>query len=254
MSIFGPGGYTVGMARRATEGSTALAEQATEDDRAGCRRLAPAGHKGYLSLAKQAEADLRPFLATVNVDHVGEEGKGRNLEKRTEGIAKALATQHRTYGDAVLGLAHWSLDDFASFDARMHELKLSVGDRAALKRALSKVIEKSKEPPSRCAATVKCGDVTLKLSLTPKFMAKPLSDAVLAPFLKAYSKKMGVDPVLTPADIESVELEEEAIEDVNAAVSSIVKSEDVSMSITLKPADWRAAGAPAGAEALADID
>jgi hypothetical protein len=41
------------------------------------------------------------------------------------------------------------------------------------------------------ACKVSCGDVTLKITLTPKLLKKPFEEAVLAPFLKAYSKKVG---------------------------------------------------------------
>ena len=41
-------------------------------------------------------------------------------------------------------------------------------------------------------ARVTCGDVTLKLTLSEKLLARPFADAVLSPFLKAYGKKTGV--------------------------------------------------------------
>jgi hypothetical protein len=40
------------------------------------------------------------------------------------------------------------------------------------------------------ACKVSCGDVTLKITLTPNLLKKPFEDAVLAPFLKAYFKKV----------------------------------------------------------------
>lgn len=40
------------------------------------------------------------------------------------------------------------------------------------------------------ACKMSCGDVTLKITLTPKLLKKPFEEAVLAPFLKAYSKKV----------------------------------------------------------------
>ena len=47
----------------------------------------------------------------------------------------------------------------------------------------------------------------LKLTLTPKQLEKKFRDAVLAPYLKAYSKKKGEDPVLTPDDVFSVTID-----------------------------------------------
>lgn len=44
---------------------------------------------------------------------------------------------------------------------------------------------------------VECNEVALKLTLTPKLLKKPLIDAVIRPYLKAYNKKQGAnaDPV-----------------------------------------------------------
>lgn len=42
---------------------------------------------------------------------------------------------------------------------------------------------------------VECNGVMLKLTLSPKQMAKPFADAILKPFLKAYSKKKGGNEV-----------------------------------------------------------
>lgn len=47
------------------------------------------------------------------------------------------------------------------------------------------------------ACVVSCDGVSLKLTLTPKMLKKPLDEAVLAPFLKAFSKK--ARPWLVPA-------------------------------------------------------
>lgn len=48
---------------------------------------------------------------------------------------------------------------------------------------------------------VECNGVMLKLTLTPQQMEKPFSDAVLKPFLKAYSKKKGLQ---TEVDVKQV--------------------------------------------------
>ena len=53
-----------------------------------------------------------------------------------------------------------------------------------LKRKLSAHDEACKAPTTNCVATVSSGEVMLKLTLTPKFMVRPLRDAVLNPFLK----------------------------------------------------------------------
>lgn len=247
MSIMNPG-YTVGAAQFASKGGVLPAEQANADDRSNATRTQPAGRMQYMSVAKQAEADLRPFLAEV----------GDGLERKAEVIAKALATQHCTWGNAVLGLAQWCWDDWENFSARLTGLKLTVGQLTKLKRALRAEQEKAMAPPTRCAVTVRCDAIVLKLSLTPKFMTRSLADAVLTPYLKAFSKKVGADPALTPADLESVELQGQMtlpVTDFNKTVAELARSEEHDLILKLKPANWRdMAAAPAGAEALADID
>eukprot|EP00966_Prymnesium_polylepis_P288268 6658460-Prymnesium_polylepis.2 len=49
---------------------------------------------------------------------------------------------------------------------------------------------------------VRCGDVELKITLTDKWLAKPLADALIEPFLGAYAKKMGAH--LTSGDVARV--------------------------------------------------
>ena len=41
----------------------------------------------------------------------------------------------------------------------------------------------------KCACRTKCGEVELKITLTPKFLAKPLREALVEPFLKVYNKR-----------------------------------------------------------------
>ena len=40
-----------------------------------------------------------------------------------------------------------------------------------------------------CACRTRCGDVELKITLTAKFLARPLRDALVEPFLKAHNKR-----------------------------------------------------------------
>ena len=121
--------------------------------------------------------------------------------------------------------------DFEGWNMRMDALKISVGDMAKLKRALEK---RCRVPPSRCSATVVCGDVKLKLTLTPKFMEKPLSDALLAPFLKAYSKKAALAAPATVDDVATVKVDGELIDDYSAPVQKLVAREEAGVSIVLK--------------------
>lgn len=47
----------------------------------------------------------------------------------------------------------------------------------------------SAAPVESVAVRVKCGDVELKLTLTQKFLAKPLRDACIEPFLRVHNKR-----------------------------------------------------------------
>ena len=56
---------------------------------------------------------------------------------------------------------------------------------------------KSAPPQTKVVCTVTCADVTLKLTLTPKFLSRPLVDALVNPFLGAYNKRQppGMPPL-----------------------------------------------------------
>jgi len=60
---------------------------------------------------------------------------------------------------------------------------------------------------------VECNGVMLKLTLTAKQMKKPLADAVLRPFLKAYSKKAEppIDPPLDISNVRKVTLDSDSL-------------------------------------------
>ena len=59
--------------------------------------------------------------------------------------------------------------------------------------------------------TVECNGVKLKLTLTAKQLEKPFSDAVLKPFLAAYSKKQvpPIEPALSADSVAQVTVDSE---------------------------------------------
>ena len=74
------------------------------------------------------------------------------------------------------------------------DVGLYVGDIGKLRGALhswdpTKVVVPA---PTKCVVHARCGSVDLKVTLTAKFLAKPLTDVLLAPFLKAYCKRAGI--------------------------------------------------------------
>lgn len=87
-------------------------------------------------------------------------------------------------------------------------------------------------PPPRehdLVATVSCFHVTLRLTLTPKLLARPLNDALVAPFLKAYSKKAGVAGV---ADVAAVRVDGTEV-DATLPAGSLLFGERAAVTIAL---------------------
>ena len=85
------------------------------------------------------------------------------------------------------------------------------------------------------ATRVRCGDVELKLTLTAKQLDRPFDTAVIAPFLKAYSKKVGALEPVTLAQVSVVRVDDEQIGDLSLASSVVLLvSEVVETEIFLK--------------------
>ena len=64
------------------------------------------------------------------------------------------------------------------------------------------------------------GDVSLKLTLTAKQLQKPFDQAVIAPFLKAYSKRVGAAATLE--DVTCVKVDDVMIGDMTIAASVVL--------------------------------
>lgn len=95
----------------------------------------------------------------------------------------------------------------------------------------------------RCTR-VTCGDVSLKLTLTAKQLAKPFDQAVLAPFLKAYSKKVGT--TCTVDQVTCVKVDDVMLGDTTIAASVVLLTgETVDTEITLRAAAPQAPAKPA---------
>lgn len=80
----------------------------------------------------------------------------------------------------------------------------AIREKVALKPDTLAIADAAPSASARSAAAsddvgrpvrVECDGVALKLTLTPKQMQKPFVDAVLRPYLKAYSKKKGIAEV-----------------------------------------------------------
>lgn len=83
------------------------------------------------------------------------------------------------------------------------------------------------------STVVSCGDVSLKLTLTAKQLSKPFDQAVLAPFLKAYSKKTGA--TVSVDHITCVKVDDVMLGDPTIAASVVLlKGEAVDTEIFLR--------------------
>ena len=89
---------------------------------------------------------------------------------------------------------------------------------------------------------MECNGVVLKLSLTAKQMGKPFADALLKPFLKAYSKKKGLDKVVETKDVAQIVVDSEGqtkmeeIKDLHFPAEECLKmcGEDIEIEVRLK--------------------
>ena len=163
----------------------------------------------------EAAADIREFLVPLG------------LTKYTEKLTKALINNwQKTWTVALEGLTHWREGDRDGYSKRrdgsgktdsaekhgnaaapsltlsrlprrapgLIEMGLSVGQLGEVDRALSEynaARAPPPPPPEKVVARVRCGEVELKLTLTAKFLARSLSDALISPFLRAFDKKVG---------------------------------------------------------------
>lgn len=196
---------------------------------------------------QNTRACLSAFVHVATAAHVtcvDTSGLCSSLHRKK--IAKALATNaHRTWTCAVDGLKHWRQFDQPGMDGALHHIGISVGDRNKINRALNQWGQPKPEPPNKCIARVRLGQVDLKLTLTAKFLAKPFGEAVLTPFLKVYNKKM--DTETTIGDIEEVNVtqprvkgfrivhDETFLDDLAAPTSEYLKVESATLTVELKP-------------------
>lgn len=185
---------------------------------------------GVLSSEAQAVQDLTPWF------------KQKGVEKHVRRVAKALVNNsHRTYGNAMDGLAHWKFTNFEHYDSIMGgSLQLTVGDRGLITQAINAYKDHVEPPPvpTKLIIRVRCNEVELKLTLVAKFLAKPLTEALLKPFLAAYSKKALKGPASLD-DVKRVRLGEpgrpgDKIKDWTKDVASLIVPHHKYLAQTLK--------------------
>lgn len=187
-----------------------------------------------MSAAEVAEMDIREVMEAI--------GKAKCTEKVARGLVNNM---HRTWVNGVDGLHQWKLQNHTEWAAYLQKVGLSVGDVGKLSREIDKHREARAPPaapPDKVVALVRCADVELKLTLTAKFLAKPLRDALMVPFLKAYSKKQAAAADTTVDDVAVVEIDGEPVADFAAECATLFKSPEASVVLTLEAAPEAASG------------
>ena len=166
-----------------------------------------------LSASEQATAELQPMFDSIGLGY------------KCAAVASVMCKQrHRTWKTGVEGLTRWQSEDGTLFNSMLQErpIGLTITEVSKLNTALHSASAVA-AGPTKCEVRVRCEEVELKLTLTPKFLAKSLTDALVAPFLKAFSKRTGRDT--TAADVERVQLGTDSSVDVSAAGDVLLRDE-----------------------------
>jgi len=201
----------------------------------GLRHSNMAGTKGSvcrhaMTTAEVAAMDIRDVLEPI--------GKA----KLTDRIARGLVNNmHRTWVNGVDGLHQWKLQSHTEWADYLQKVGLTVGDVGKLSREIDKHREARAPPtapPDKVVAYVRIisrtVDVQLKLTLTAKLLARPFCDALMVPFLKAFSKKQAAET--TVEDVAGVEVDDEPLTDLATECTKIFKSEESWVLLRLKEA------------------
>ena len=86
------------------------------------------------------------------------------------------------------------------------------------------------------AARVRCGEVELKLTLTPKLLVKTLRDALVEPFLKVHNKRAPVE--VTWEQLACIKVDGITLDDMDVIAESVLKKEELKVHlVTTIPED-----------------
>jgi len=190
-------------------------------------------NRAVKNAAQQAAEELLPVF------------EGAGLARHAPAVAKAMcAMRHQTSKHAVRALNDWHADDAETFSSRLQGSGIGMSIQEMNKlidavRTAAKAMEASLAPaaaPPRPVEKVKvrtrCGSTELQVTLTAKFLTKPLSEALLVPFLKAHSKRAGVEARLE--HVERVELEGLGSIDASLPARDLLAASEASVSIFLQ--------------------
>lgn len=148
------------------------------------------------SVVEETTAALQPLFDSL---HLG---------KKCPVVARALCQMtHRTSASGALeGLREWLRQDDAQSRLQDVGIRMKLNQINALEKAANEAVARLATPaPTKCAVRVRCRDVELKLTLSPKLLEKPLSDGLVAPFLKAFCTRTKAD--VSVDDVVRVEID-----------------------------------------------
>ena len=166
-----------------------------------------------LSAAEQATAELLPMFESIGLGH------------KCAAVASSMCKQrHRTWKNGVEGLAQWQNEDGTLFNSMLQDRPIGMGlpELSKLNAAIHAASAVAMGP-TKCVVRVRCEEVELKLTLTPKFLGKPLADALVTPFLKAFAKRTSREA--TVSDVERVQLGSRASVDITAVGDALLRDE-----------------------------
>jgi hypothetical protein len=78
-------------------------------------------------------------------------------------------------------------------------------------------------------AKVRCGEVELKLTLTPKFLARPLRDALVEPFLKAHNKRAA--RAVAWDELACIKVDGLTLDDMDVTTETVLKADSVTVAL-----------------------
>ena len=75
--------------------------------------------------------------------------------------------------------------------------------------------------------TITLESVSLKLTLTQKFLDRPFANSVVEPFLNAFNKKRPDCPPITPDDLEAVFIDDEKVENIHVRTNDLLPKDEM---------------------------
>jgi hypothetical protein len=126
-------------------------------------------------------------------------------------------------------------------ELKMQEDWLGITGKKQAANRSSNFVQKAR----KVKVTVTLDTVTLKLTLTQKFLDRPFSNSVVEPFLNAFNKKRPDEPPVTPDSLESIVIQGEKVENAHVRTNDLLPKDEMDITLHLPGTE---SSAPATAE------